>query len=59
MVTSHGSGTSHPNMLPPGQRRGLMERRKEEEEATGGEEVARVHSEPSSEAVSAGTELQV
>lgn len=59
MVTSHGSGTSHPNTLPPGRRRGLMERRKEEEEVTGGEEVARVHSEPSSEAVSAGTELRV
>lgn len=60
MVTSHGSGTSHPNTLPPGPRRGLMERRKEEEEeVTGGEEVARVHSEPSSEAVSAGTELRV
>lgn len=26
MVTSHGSGTSHLNTLPPGQTKGLIER---------------------------------
>ena len=42
MVTSPGAGTSHPNMLPLGQRRGINGG---EGEVAEGDEVAKVQSE--------------
>lgn len=50
MVTSPGSGTSHPNTLPLGQERGINREEKE---------VAKVQSELQAEAVSAGRAFRI